>query len=90
MPHYFIEYDILDLDKQEFLSTPRRQQLLQKLPIISVPILYSGKLDQLQQIDDFIGSSNYITNNHLHALKISCQQLNLDPIRALKETDHSN
>lgn len=28
LPHYFLEYDVLDLEKQQFLSTSSRKQLL--------------------------------------------------------------
>jgi hypothetical protein len=89
LPHYFLEYDILDLDRQEFLSTPRRQQLLRELPIIAVPVLYSGKLTQ-QKLNNFIRQSKYIKNNHLQELQTVCQQLNLNTTRAIAQTDNSN
>ncbi|NES21958.1 MAG: RNA ligase family protein, partial [Symploca sp. SIO3E6] len=41
LPHYFLEYDVLDLEKQVFLSTSSRQRKLGGLPLVSVPILFS-------------------------------------------------
>jgi len=42
LPHYFHEFDILDRVTGEFLSTPRRLQLLHGSPVLSVPVLYEG------------------------------------------------
>src|SRR5262249_24713652 len=39
LPHYFLEFDILDLQYNCFLSTPLRQELLAGLPVVSVPVL---------------------------------------------------
>jgi RNA ligase len=39
LPHYFLEYDVLDLHTQQFLSTQVRRVLLAALPIVSVPVL---------------------------------------------------
>ncbi len=41
LPHYFMEFDVLDKTTGEFLSTARRQTFLQELPfIVSVKVLY--------------------------------------------------
>lgn len=42
LPHYFLEFDILDREAAQFLSTERRQQLLAGGPVLSVPVLTSG------------------------------------------------
>lgn len=45
LPHWFLEFDIRDRmlpDGQNFLSTPRRRELLDGLPVLSVPVLYEG------------------------------------------------
>jgi hypothetical protein len=51
LPHLFHEFDIYDRLEEQFLSTARRRQLLQGLPVLSVPVLYEGpmpeKLDML-------------------------------------------
>jgi hypothetical protein len=44
LPHYFCEFDIFDKQEQVFLSTMRRQQLLNGSPVISVPVLHEGAL----------------------------------------------
>ncbi len=42
LPHHFLEFDILDRKTETFLSTVRRRQLLDGLPIVSVPVLHTG------------------------------------------------
>ena len=44
LPHFFHEFDVYDRLSGEFLSTPRRRELLQGLPVLSVPVLYEGPL----------------------------------------------
>ncbi len=42
LPHHFHEFDMLDRETGQFLSTPRRHALLQGSPVLSVPVLYEG------------------------------------------------
>src|SRR5262249_16799208 len=42
LPHYFHEFDVFDLHTGAFLSTERRRSLLEVLPVVSVPVLWSG------------------------------------------------
>src|SRR5262249_37437189 len=44
LPHYFLEFDVLDRRDETFLSTPARRRLLGGLPLCSVPILPAGAL----------------------------------------------
>jgi len=43
LPHYFLEFDVLDRDSGQFLSTERRQALLAGGPVVSVPVLTAGR-----------------------------------------------
>ncbi len=42
LPHYFLEFDVLDRADDAFLSTERRRALLAGLPVVSVPVLREG------------------------------------------------
>ncbi|QIL79735.1 RNA ligase family protein [Diaphorobacter sp. HDW4A] len=42
LPHWFAEFDLWDRSRACFLDTPRRHALLADLPVVSVPVLYSG------------------------------------------------
>lgn len=90
LPHYFLEYDILDLETGQFLSTDRRQQLLIKTSLLAVPILYQGKLNYYQKLLQLLKNSHYIQPEHCDRLRSLCQELQLDPEKAIKETDNSN
>ncbi|MBD2338993.1 RNA ligase family protein [Calothrix sp. FACHB-156] len=89
LPHYFLEYDVLDLEKQVFLSTKSRQQLLAGLPLCSVPVLFSGKLQSYKQMIGLLGESHYQTPAYLQTFRQLCQERGLDVERSLKQTDQS-
>ena len=42
LPHWFCEFDIWDRQAGHFLDTRCRRALLAPLPVLSVPVLYSG------------------------------------------------
>jgi hypothetical protein len=89
LPHYFLAYDVLDLRKNQFLSTQKRQELLKDFPIISVPILYAGVLTKQKQLVDLLGKSHYIKDDRLAKLEQICTEKNLDWARMQKQTDCS-
>ena len=49
LPHWFCEFDVWDRSAQQFLDTPRRHALLADVPVVSVPVLYSGVAPQRLQ-----------------------------------------
>ena len=42
LPHYFLEFDILDRQTGLFLDTPSRRELTRQMPVVSVPVLKEG------------------------------------------------
>ena len=90
LPHYFLEFDVFDREKQVFLDTPSRHKLLKDLPIVSVPVLSTGKFNNMDDILKYLGKSNYISSNHIENLRNESEKLNLDPERQIRETDNSN
>ena len=46
LPHYFLEFDILDRETGAFLDTPSRRALLEGLPVVGVPVLHAGALQK--------------------------------------------
>ncbi len=87
LPHYFLEFDVLDTEHSEFLSTDRRADLLAGLPVVSVPVLFTGKITSIQMLLKLMGHSTFISDSHLENLAHACRELGLDETRALKETD---
>jgi hypothetical protein len=89
LPHYFLEFDVLDVEQQQFLSTQRRQELLAGLPLVSVPVLFSGVLKSYKQLTGLLGNSNFIESGHLERFRQACEEQGLDVERSLKQTDPS-
>jgi hypothetical protein len=88
LPHYFLEFDVLDTTTGQFLSTPARRTLLADAPfVVSVPVLYEGLIDRPQDLRALIGPSRCIAGDHLLHLRAACIRHGLDPDRALGETD---
>ncbi|BDC51427.1 DNA ligase III [Bryobacterales bacterium F-183] len=65
LPHYFLEFDILDREAGVFLSTERRRRLLSGGPVVSVPVL--GTALPLEQ---YIGLSTASSKETMEGLYI--------------------
>jgi len=90
LPHYFLEYDVLDVKQQQFLSTESRQQLLAGLPLETVPILFAGRLQSYKQLTKLVAQSNFIGPGHLERFQQACEERGLDVERSLFQTDPSS
>jgi hypothetical protein len=90
LPHYFLEYDLLDLEQGQFLSTERRQALLADLPLLSVPILFTGNLLSHQQLTRLLGPSHFIRVGHMDNFAALCEKQGVDVARSFQQTDPSS
>lgn len=90
LPHYFLEFDVLDRETGRFLDTPSRRALLKPLPIVSVPVLSEGKFYDKTALLALLGPSNYVTQAHTEHLREDARQLGLDEERQCRETDAAN
>ena len=89
LPHYFMEFDVLDRVTGKFLDTPSRHELLQGLPIGSVPVLAEGIFRKKEDLLAYLGNSRYITENHIEHLREDAGRMGLDADRICRETDAS-
>jgi hypothetical protein len=90
LPHYFLEFDVYDKAKDEFLSTERRRLMLERAPFVaSVKVLHEGPVASLQDLIGMIGPSYFIAPDYLRRLEAICQEKKLDASRTLRETDQS-
>lgn len=88
LPHYFMEFDVLDTQEQRFLSTPERAELLRGLPVRSVPVLHSGHLKGTSELHDLVRRSLYKTASWREALASDAEEhVHLDRERTENETD---
>ena len=61
LPHYFMEFDLLDCETGCFLSTDARRAVLRGLPVMPVPVLATGAIGKPSEIDGLIRPSLYKT-----------------------------
>lgn len=63
LPHYFMEFDILDKSNDAFLSTSGRRKLLKDCPVVSVPVIYDGSMVDICKLSKMIVRSNFISDD---------------------------
>ncbi len=90
LPHYFLEFDVLDRETGCFLDTSSRHALLESLPIVAVPVLAEGEFRDKAKLLALLGPSNYITAAHTSHLREDSRRLGLDEERQCRETDASD
>ncbi|MGH9826225.1 MAG: RNA ligase family protein [Blastocatellia bacterium] len=89
LPHYFMEFDLLDRQKREFLSTERRHELVSSLPVASVPVLYKGPAIGMEHTRALVRRSLYKSDNWKDRLAAAAQSQGIDVDRVITETDQS-
>lgn len=90
LPHFFHEFDILDTTNMTFLDTTRRKELLNGLPIVSVPVLHQGDGACLADPESFVKPSLYKSVAWKERLTANAESEGQDPIRIHRETDRSD
>ncbi len=90
LPHYFLEFDVLDRERGHFLSTQARRALLAGLPIMPVPRVFAGALPSLEALQALVQPSSYRSpdwrRNLLQAAEASGSRADL----VQKQTDDSD
>jgi hypothetical protein len=90
LPHFFLEFDILDTATGAFLSTPARKALLKPLGFVqSVKVLHQGQLRSIGELTALLGPSYFIAKGHVEQLYQRATQLGLDADLAQRQTDSS-
>ena len=87
LPHYFMEFDVLDMETGAFLDTPSRATLLAGLPVVSVRVLHSGPLSSVERLTAMVGPSAFVAPGHTDELAHEHRSRGLSVERALAETD---
>ncbi len=87
LPHYFVEFDMLDRQTGRFLDTPSRHRMLSGLPIVSAPVIRVGMFSSLDELTRLLGPSQYIRAGHREDLRRQCEAMGLDAGKIFAETD---
>lgn len=89
LPHYFMEFDVLDRDTGTFLSTAARRRLLAGLPIMPVPVVHEGAVTSVDQLNAMVRPSLHKTNNWREALTEAAGVSNSRPDMVEQQTEDS-
>ena len=87
LPHYFLEFDVLDKESGRFLSTPRRHAMFRGGPVVSVPVIWTGVGPSRKQLDSMVTSSRYKSPRWLARLHEVAEAESLAVDKALAESD---
>lgn len=87
LPHFYIEFDILDTDTGEFLDTLRRAELLRGLAVTPVRVLYAGEFPGEDALRAMLGPSHFVTPDAPAQLREQTAKLGWDVDRAVRQTD---
>ncbi len=90
LPHYFLEFDVLDRERDLFLSTKQRRMLLEGLPVVSVPVLAERSFRTKEDLVALVGPSKFKTAAWRDRLRLAAEEADVDAARALNETDLSD
>ncbi|MCA8923559.1 MAG: RNA ligase family protein [Planctomycetes bacterium] len=90
LPHYFLEFDVYDRERERFLDRAARAELLAGLPIASVPVLGEGRFASLDQVLALLGPSVCKSPGWGAGLLRAAEAEGLDPARIALETDPSD
>ncbi len=89
LPHYFLEFDIFDRERQVFLGTDARHALLAGAPVVSVPVVHRGNLATGKMVRALIRPSLYKSESWQEALTLSAIEAGIDPEEAARQTEQS-
>ncbi|MEM8811144.1 MAG: RNA ligase family protein [Pseudomonadota bacterium] len=69
LPHYFLEFDVLDRETGLFLDVEGRKVLLNGLPVMRAPIIHRGEIRSPSELEQLVRPSLFRSKNWRAALK---------------------
>ncbi len=87
LPHYLLEFDVHDRERDAWLSTPARRALLEGLPLAQVPVLAEGAFTRLDDLTALVRPSAFKSPGWREALALACAREGHEPERVARETD---
>lgn len=91
LPHLFLEFDVFDRQREVFLSTAARRELLAPVPVLSVPVLYAGIAPaRLADLLCYIRPSLAKTPRWRQTLRETAEKVGLDVEETVAQTENSD
>jgi hypothetical protein len=90
LPHYFMEFDVLDRERDMFLSTAARRRLLAGSPVVSVAVLREGSVDRVAELTELLGRSLFKSSRWREALISACARAGVAAATGVEQTDRED
>ncbi|WP_170406738.1 RNA ligase family protein [Ruegeria arenilitoris] len=90
LPHYFMEFDVLDREAGVFLSTAARRSLLAGLPVMPVPVVHEGEIASVDQLNAMVRPTPYKSHDWRDALAKAAVLSNSRPDMVQQQTEDSD
>lgn len=90
LPHYFLEFDIMEKETGVFLSTTERRKLIGSAPIVSVPVLWEGQVKSLDHLVSLVQPSLYKSSEWKDRLRRVAEERELDVEQVMKNVNQSS
>lgn len=87
LPHYFVEFDVFDREASEFLSTDRRSALWHRGPVVSVPVLWTGRTPRREDLEALVSRTPYKSDRWRDRLLEVARASAIPESRAQADTD---
>lgn len=93
LPHYFMEFDILEKSNGRFLSTDARRELIEskisKGVIVPVLVLDAKKFERIEEVVSLLSMSHFVTSERDFSLARSAESAGVDLVNVKQHTDPS-
>lgn len=90
LPHYFLEFDVLDRATGAFLSAEARRELLFGSPVVPAPVLHWGPIARTGDLDRLVGRSRYKSPDWRDALAAAATASGSRPAHVARQTEDSD
>lgn len=90
LPHYFLEFDVLDRESGAFLSTRARRALLKGLPVMPAPVIHEGEISSVDHLDSLVRPTPYKSEGWRDALEEAALKSNSRPDMVDRQTEDSD
>ncbi|MCA9689492.1 MAG: RNA ligase family protein [Myxococcales bacterium] len=89
LPHYFMEFDVLDRERMVFLATRERAALLAGLPVVSVAVLWEGHPRSYEELAALVGPSRFKSPRWREALVEEGERGGVSAADVVDQTDRA-
>jgi hypothetical protein len=90
LPHYFFEFDLLDTETGDFLSTDHRHEMLKGSPVVSAPVVWRGMARSVEHLQSLVMRSLYKTDSWRDRLLAEARSREHDIDLIQRQTDDSD